>query len=174
MMVMNVLLTDATVKKGCEHFPVDKRDNPACENWEAPHCSSDADCADDNACTENVCSNGNCHVTATNCDDGDHCTVDSCHPESGCSNEVIAHCKPDMGDKVEDDVEIESMTNEEFTSEIGSELAQNNTPHDSSVLGAGPIAGIAVGVVALIAVISMVGYKMSQKTVVPDNAYKAM
>jgi hypothetical protein len=40
-------------------------------------------------------------------------------------------------------------------------------------MGAGPIAGIVAGVVALIAVMGMIGYKLSRNQS-PDNAYKAM
>ena len=49
-----------------------------------------APCSDDNACTEvGKCSNGWCSPgPATNCNDEDPCTDDSCSPESGCIHEV--------------------------------------------------------------------------------------
>jgi len=59
-------------------------------------------------------------------------------------------------------------------------LTENDSAsvHHSNVLGAGPIAGIVVGVVALVAVLGMIGYKLSQKptitATVSDNAYTSM
>jgi hypothetical protein len=50
--------------------------------------------------------------------------------------------------------------------------------HHGNVLGSGPIAGIVVGVVALVAVLGLVGYKLTQKptttVTVSDNAYTSM
>jgi len=43
----------------------------------------------------------------------------------------------------------------------------------SNILTAGPIAGLVAGVVVFIAVIGMIGYKLSRNSS-PDNAYKAM
>jgi len=52
-------------------------------------------------------------------------------------------------------------------------LHSDNNSAQSNVLSAGPIAGIVAGVVALIAVIGLIGYKISRNSS-PDNAYKAM
>jgi Dictyostelium (slime mold) repeat len=47
-------------------------------------CSTDADCDDDNACTEDRCVQGLCVNTPISCDDGNPCTADSCDPVIGC------------------------------------------------------------------------------------------
>jgi len=156
---------------GCEHFPVDPRDNSACKDWEAPVCSSDAECADSNQCTENHCTEGSCHVTAVDCDDDNSCTIDSCHPETGCDNVQIIGCGEEFGDAVfsDDDPQTEHL-NEEKTKEMP---INNDTKTASNAMGAGPIAGIVAGVVALIAVMGMIGYKLTRNSS-PDNAYKAM
>jgi len=158
---------------GCEHFPVDPRDNSACKDWTAPHCTSDEECADSNPCTENHCTEGSCHVTAVDCDDENSCTIDSCHPETGCANVQIVGCgEEEVSNKGVIVHDNENQLNEETTKT--QELPINNdTKTVSNTMGAGPIAGIVAGVVALIAVMGMIGYKLSRNSS-PDNAYKAM
>ena len=46
-------------------------------------CSSDAECDDDDACTEDLCAGGICDHTTTACDDQLACTVDTCSA-TGC------------------------------------------------------------------------------------------
>ena len=80
-------------------------------------CTVDGDCNDENACTIDSCESGFCAFTAdpcddvnacvyfdscdpdvgciygdVNCDDSFVCTVDSCHPVTGCANVLIQHC----------------------------------------------------------------------------------
>jgi hypothetical protein len=68
-----------------------------------PGCTSDAECSDGNACTENICDTvtGVCSnppiegcipcETAGQCDDGDDCTEDAC-VEGRCVNTAIPDC----------------------------------------------------------------------------------
>src|SRR5262249_48823907 len=57
-----------------------------------PPCSTDADCADTNACTMNErCVSGVCVVDPVNCDDGDPCTDDICDCATGCINSNICN-----------------------------------------------------------------------------------
>lgn len=59
-------------------------------------CTGAADCADGNACTQDVCNDdGSCSNPPASCDDGDGCTLDACDPEAGCSN--VNQC-PDCSD----------------------------------------------------------------------------
>jgi hypothetical protein len=52
----------------------------------APSCTSDEDCADDNACTwKERCNAGACEARFVGCDDGNECTNDGCEPASGCT-----------------------------------------------------------------------------------------
>lgn len=53
-----------------------------------------APCDDDNACTAgDVCSGGFCTAgMPLACDDGNMCTVDSCHPATGCVNDLEPGC----------------------------------------------------------------------------------
>ncbi len=54
----------------------------------APQCSTNADCNDGDACTTDVCSNGQCSNTPINCNDGNACTTDSCSG-GACFNDPI-------------------------------------------------------------------------------------
>ncbi len=62
-------------------------------------CTSDADCADVDACTTDVCVNGDCQHqpiagccnTDGQCDDGNACTLDSC-ANHACTHEVSPAC----------------------------------------------------------------------------------
>ncbi len=63
-------------------------------------CATDADCADGNACTVDVCdvATGRCTFGPTPCDDGLACTRDSCDAVKGCIHAVEAGaCKADSG-----------------------------------------------------------------------------
>jgi len=153
-------------ENGCEHFPVDPRDNAACTDWTPFECSADADCNDDNSCTDNSCKDGSCYVVATDCDDSDPCTIDSCYPSTGCGHVEIEEC-------VGGAQSVASLIAESDDNQSTDSLYHQNQASFNG-LGAGPIAGIVVGVVAFIAVISMIGYKLSQKTRASDDAYKAM
>lgn len=56
-------------------------------------CETDGDCADGDACTDDVCNvDGECENTTSNCDDGDDCTADSCDALVGCLNDAIPNC----------------------------------------------------------------------------------
>ena len=45
-------------------------------------------CTDESVCTKNEkCVAGECVFTLENCDDGNPCTVNSCHPQKGCQTE---------------------------------------------------------------------------------------
>jgi hypothetical protein len=55
-------------------------------------CTSDADCADDNACTSDRCNpdTRRCEtVDTSSCDDGDPCTRDTCTAGAGCVGQPI-------------------------------------------------------------------------------------
>jgi subtilisin-like proprotein convertase family protein len=51
-------------------------------------CVANADCADGNACTADVCIlDGSCHYVGQVCpDDGNPCTTEACDPQSGCGS----------------------------------------------------------------------------------------
>jgi hypothetical protein len=50
-------------------------------------CTTNADCADASACTQNErCVAGQCLSDPVSCDDGNSCTNDSCSPTGGCAN----------------------------------------------------------------------------------------
>jgi len=55
-------------------------------------CQKDSDCADGNACTDNVCDSfsGTCKTVYKNCNDNNPCTVDACVPAKGCVNTEVA------------------------------------------------------------------------------------
>jgi MYXO-CTERM domain-containing protein len=58
-----------------------------------------AACDDGLACNESeVCTGGTCGGgAATDCDDGDPCTADSCAEPGGCENTPVAGCATDGG-----------------------------------------------------------------------------
>ncbi|MFH1532939.1 MAG: hypothetical protein ABIK09_19620 [Pseudomonadota bacterium] len=58
------------------------------------HVDNQAPCDDDDACTvTDVCADGACVGTgALACDNGDHCTTDSCDPATGCIHVDITPC----------------------------------------------------------------------------------
>ncbi len=47
-------------------------------------CTSNSQCNDNNACTNDVCTSGTCLNTAITCNDNVACTTDSCNSLSGC------------------------------------------------------------------------------------------
>jgi hypothetical protein len=50
-------------------------------------CTSDAECDDGDACTQDACNpDGSCSHAEVSCDDGNGCTLDRCDPASGCSH----------------------------------------------------------------------------------------
>jgi hypothetical protein len=54
----------------------------------APECFEDADCADADVCSIEVCGGGTCAAGGTlNCDDGDDCTIDTCDAVTGCAHQ---------------------------------------------------------------------------------------
>src|SRR5262249_10337306 len=57
--------------------------------YTAPPCSTNAQCADGNACTINErCVGGSCVVDPRSCNDSNACTDDLCDPNAGCINTV--------------------------------------------------------------------------------------
>jgi len=50
-------------------------------------CQLDSECADADLCTDDLCVTNVCEHNATNCDDGDPCTLDSCDSAIGCSHD---------------------------------------------------------------------------------------
>jgi hypothetical protein len=107
----------AAVLSGCDSCSRDRRTSKPEPKVE---CTSDRDCADDNACTHEECRAGTCATTfandGTNCDnanvcdgvskcdgqgkcrtgpapvvdDGNACTIDSCDPARGAAHEAVA------------------------------------------------------------------------------------
>jgi len=63
----------------CNNVPTNQ-----CQHTPAVTC----DTSGDSACQATACSTttGTCQTTATNCDDGNACTADSCDPVTGCSH----------------------------------------------------------------------------------------
>lgn len=57
-------------------------------------CTTSPDCDDFNACTKDVCANGQCVITPIPITDNDACTTDSCNPATG-----ISHVPIDCSDK---------------------------------------------------------------------------
>jgi hypothetical protein len=168
--------------EGCQHFPVNEDDNPQCKGHQEESCTTDIDCQDSSECTLDVCKGGKCLRFAVDCDDGDLCTVDSCNAVNGCQYEWI---ESPACSRIHDDVHTMGVIvhdMEEGKEIMGSDniQAENQSAneHHGNVLGSGPIAGIVVGVVALVAILGLVGYKLSQKrtitATVSDNAYTSM
>jgi hypothetical protein len=169
--------------QGCQYFPVDHKDHPECVDWKPEECKSDADCQDKSACTVNSCKEGSCHKKALDCDDNDMCTIDSCHHLEGCQYEKISGCgDQDVPHKegiivhdsevTADGVIIHDLESQTLSDDL---LKDNESTHnEDKVLGAGPIAGIVVGVVALVAIVGLIGYKVTQKPTVADNSYASM
>ena len=63
----------------------------ACNNLvlaDGTPCDDGTVCNGDETCQAGLCAGG----TPLNCDDGDACTIDSCHPINGCSNTPIPGC----------------------------------------------------------------------------------
>ena len=56
----------------------------ACSGFQAPDCNAASDCDDKNACTSDTCVNLTCTHTAVPCDDTNGCTTDSCDKTKGC------------------------------------------------------------------------------------------
>jgi len=79
----------------CTNFPGDPNNTnglayrvcagAGCEEPE-PECTSDIDCVDFSACTQDKCMNGSCENPAIVCDDSNACTTDSCDVDIGCKN----------------------------------------------------------------------------------------
>ncbi len=55
-------------------------------------CTADADCADGDACTQDLCQGAllGCVHPAVNCDDSNACTADGCDPATGCTHTALA------------------------------------------------------------------------------------
>jgi hypothetical protein len=52
---------------------------------EGPECRIDADCDDQNACTDDFCHVGGCwSEEPSDCEDDDQCIYDECDPDTGC------------------------------------------------------------------------------------------
>ncbi|MBM4387216.1 MAG: hypothetical protein FJ088_05720, partial [Deltaproteobacteria bacterium] len=51
---------------------------------EGDPCTTDAQCNDNNKCTNETCTPNGCHYEPVNCDDGNVCTWDPCSPVKGC------------------------------------------------------------------------------------------
>jgi len=59
----------------CDHF------------W---NCETDADCGDEDACTDDICDPVvGCIHLPVDCDDGDRCTEDTCDPDLGCRSVLL-------------------------------------------------------------------------------------
>jgi len=87
-----------------------------------------------------------------------------------------AACGEHDGEVHNTGVIVHDMKADMENTEIQTENLSDNTHHTDNVLTAGPIAGIVVGVVALVAVLGMIGYKVTRKptTSVSDNSYTSM
>ena len=56
----------------------------------APQCTNNAQCSDNNLCTNDACVNGICVSVPKNCNDNSACTTDACNPSNGnCLNTLI-------------------------------------------------------------------------------------
>ncbi len=60
----------------------------SCDWGASGNCINVPRCDDDNLCTEDVCTNGDCSYPPKDCDDGNVCTWDACNPGTGaCIND---------------------------------------------------------------------------------------
>ncbi len=71
-------------------------------------CTSDPECNDSNACTQDLCIDNVCQHPAVNCDDGLFCTYDTCDPATGCQHTTVScddgvACTVDTCDDVNDE-----------------------------------------------------------------------
>jgi len=70
-------------------------DNNACTNdvCQTGQCVNSAiNCSDNNLCTNDICSNGACTNPAIVCNDNNACTTDECVTATGCTYSTIANC----------------------------------------------------------------------------------
>jgi len=168
--------------EGCEHFPVDPKDNEACAEWTPHQCTGDEECEDGSQCTVNTCKSGSCHTVAVDCDDDDICTVDSCDPKEGCT--YYALFDGPCGDKEETELHMKGEEEKESVELQSAEISDNDSLRppdlkDSPIKRLSPaeISGIVVGAVAFVAIVAVIGYKVVSRkpnAVSIDNAYTSM
>ena len=80
---------------------MDRWGRTSCDPASPCHALGPSDCADDDICTTDACSDaaggcGNAAIAAV-CDDGNLCTVDVCDPVSGCSHTNLSGDEPCPG-----------------------------------------------------------------------------
>jgi hypothetical protein len=156
--------------EGCQHFPVDPKDNAECSEWTQPKCSSDEDCDDDNYCTEDSCVHSVCKNIAVSCDDENECTVDRCEAGVGCQHYDIPCYK--TNDSVDNETvdKFEEEEKEEETQETVSVKTMQ-----ASNLNVGAIVGIVVAGIAVIGAVSVfIGYKIKNRPASPPDSYNSM
>jgi hypothetical protein len=117
------------------------------------------------------------------CDDDNLCTVDSCSSTEGCVHDWIdsVACNEDEAMNIEGIIVHDMQEGREMNDVIQENESintENNQPAAFSLSG-WPIAGIVVGGIALVAVMGLIGYKISQQKSTPsvtvsDNAYTSM
>ncbi|MBW1878684.1 MAG: hypothetical protein JRI25_08100 [Deltaproteobacteria bacterium] len=57
-------------------------------------CFEATDCDDGDACTADSCARGQCAVGPVDCDDSDLCTDNACDPSTGCTNDEVDCADP--------------------------------------------------------------------------------
>ena len=103
----DLLVTDCA---GDDHFCGEGEDGLACVE-----CTEHDHCADDDACTDDVCIAGTCTSNPVDCDDGDRCNgVELCEPVDGCYPGLPADFDhddvPDADDPDPPDVDGDGIT----------------------------------------------------------------
>ena len=64
----------------------------AIDNWDVrlnPPCTTATECDDDDPCTIDTCASGVCASTPLTCNDSDGCTIDTCDPSIGCTHAPV-------------------------------------------------------------------------------------
>ena len=72
------------IGSGCGGLGCGCNASHACVQGGIIGCTQDSQCTDGNACTTDVCSNGNCTHSSVSCNDGNPLTFDTCSTQTGC------------------------------------------------------------------------------------------
>jgi hypothetical protein len=157
--------------EGCQHFPVDPRDNADCTDWTKPKCYSDDDCDDKNACTDDSCVKEGCKNVAVSCDDKNECTMDTCEADIGCQHIDIPCYRG--GNESEETVDKLTLEDEEKEEETKGSYSVKTA--QATNLNVGAIVGIVVAGIAIIGAASVfIGYKLKNRVPSPPDSYNSM
>jgi hypothetical protein len=155
---------------GCEHIPVSVEENANCAGWKAVTCSSDSECEDESACTENTCVSGECHTVAKDCDDNDLCTIDSCHKDDGC---VHTRVEGPCNSRTEHNT-IEELNKDQGT--VAQNIQDTSSFSNTATLSVGAIIGIVVGAILAVGIVAVliVKFKSPAANIQSPDDYQKM